>query len=97
MQTHTRHVYVIRAQSAHQAQSRESMCTPTSLTLVRASFRDTTNNNRGEREEDGEKRRSKKRMVTESVREIEGRKEEGGLGIASANHSSQETYDELQK
>lgn len=89
---------MIRAQSAHQAQSRESVCTPTSLTLVRASLRDTTNNNRGEGEEDGEEDAVRKaRMGTESVREIEGRQEEGGLGIASANHSSQETYDELQK
>lgn len=62
------------------------------------SFRKTTNNNMGEREEDGGERDSKKgRIGTESVRETEGRKEEGGLGITSANHSSRETHDELQK
>lgn len=79
---------------------RVNVCTPTSLALVRASFRATTNNDRGEREEDGGKRRSKRGGIgKESVREIDegGRREEGGLGITSANHSSRETGDELQK
>ena len=50
------------------------MCTPTSLALVKASFRATTNNDRGEREEDGRQRRGSKRGGTgmESVREMEG-------------------------
>ncbi len=55
------------------------MCTPTSLALVRASFRATTNNDRGEREEEGERDAVKSAGIgIESVREIEegGRRED---------------------
>lgn len=54
---HTRRVCVTSAWSGHQTQDhrRVNVCTPTSLALVRASCRATTNNDRGEREEDGGK------------------------------------------
>lgn len=71
------------------------MCTPTSLALVRASFRATANNNRGGREEDREEDAAREQEEGASERARE--KKEGGFGITSANRSSQETGDELQK
>lgn len=63
------------------------MCTPTSLALVRASFRATTNNDRGEREEDGERGRNTRGGIgIASVREIEegGRREDLASPVPAA-------------
>lgn len=59
-------------------------------------FRATTNNNRAERGNDGKKKKMQQRKKW-GVRGREKWKKEGGLGITSANHSSPETGDELQK
>lgn len=67
--------------------TRVNVCTPTSLALVRASFRATTNNDRGEREEDGERGRNTRGGIgIESVREIEegGRREDLASPVPAA-------------